>query len=290
MALLLHPEAGAVLHRDGIGPAGRGQEHLGGLGFAAGNLGPGAPPRRCGRDRRCPRAWAVSAAPRQERPSPPRCQYRPARNCLLSMTCFPLSLARPVQAALFLLTQVCRCSIWQVNQAGELLLCSNRMRRERIFVGSSLAANLRDNWHMINRRNGPCRKIGKREFLAAGAVLGLGLTAAQIAPAFAQHDSPASSGGGGKGPKRGRTARTTRLFKAPGNLSQRARRQRGRPVGRPAEDVRRRGGACQSPRAGRAGAYLADGLERQAAAHRGSYPVQHFGPGLWRRHSLSAGQ
>jgi len=58
-------------------------------------------------------------------------------------------------------------------------------------------------------------KMGKREFLAASAALGLGLTAAGLAPAFAQHDSPASAGGGGKGPKRGRTARTTRMFKAP---------------------------------------------------------------------------
>lgn len=57
--------------------------------------------------------------------------------------------------------------------------------------------------------------MGKREFLAAGAALGLGLTAAHLAPAFAQHDSPASGGAGRKGPKRGRIARTTRLFKAP---------------------------------------------------------------------------
>jgi hypothetical protein len=57
--------------------------------------------------------------------------------------------------------------------------------------------------------------IGKREFLTACAALGLGMTAAQLAPAFAQHDSPASGGAGSKGPKRGRTAGTTRLFKAP---------------------------------------------------------------------------
>ena len=55
-------------------------------------------------------------------------------------------------------------------------------------------------------------RIGKRQFLTAGAALGVTLTAAQLSPVFAQHDSPQSKP---SGPKRGRTAKTTRLFKAP---------------------------------------------------------------------------
>ncbi len=55
VALFLHPETLAALHRDRIGPAGRGQEQFRGPGLAAGKWA-WASPRRCGQDRRS-RAW-----------------------------------------------------------------------------------------------------------------------------------------------------------------------------------------------------------------------------------------